>query len=247
MRVEFGAKCEEITALRWECLNNGWSSEMSIRCSELILWLHVSNSIVLLWILTLLLLQWSTNVWPVASLKKKSSTQPRIVLSHVDAISFFPLLQFLFLANSLTSFVDSLERGAHKTHPVWLIPLSFSATYVHPAQIRVPGMTDVLLGMLAERKCLEKGGGSPKRNTEALSCFCRTATVVPCECHEVCQLKEYQVRVRAQPEKYLQAKTAARGYSALYCLAYKWPPNVQVPPQAWISNNNSCAHWDACA
>lgn len=47
MRVEFGAKCEEITALRWECLNNGWSlSEMSVRCSELILWLHVSNSIV---------------------------------------------------------------------------------------------------------------------------------------------------------------------------------------------------------
>lgn len=179
--------------------------------------------------------------------KKNSSTQPHIVLSHVYAISFFPLLQFLFLANSLTFFVDSLERGAHKTHSPWLIPLSFSATYVHTAQSRVPGMTDVLLGMLAERKCLEKGGGSPKRNTEALSCFCRTtATVVPCECHEVFQLKEYQVRVRAQPEKYLQAKTAARGYSHLCCFAYKWPPNVQFPPQAWISNN-SCAHWDACA
>lgn len=103
-------------------------------------------------------------------------------------------------------------------------------------------MTDVLLGMLAERKCLEKGGGSPKRNTEALSCFCRTtATVAPCECHEVFQLKEYQVRVRAQPEKYLQAKTAAKGYSHLYCFAYKWPPNVQVPPSSLDFQQQLCS------
>lgn len=50
-------------------------------------------------------------------------------------------------------------------------------------------MTDVPLGMLAERKCLEKGGGSPKCNTEALSCFCRRLYFLHKSDHQMSPLK----------------------------------------------------------
>ena len=46
------------------------------------------------------------------------------------------------------------------------------------AQSHVTGMTDALLGMLAERKCLQKGGAGPKCNTKVLSCCCRTSASV---------------------------------------------------------------------
>lgn len=106
-----------------------------------------------------------------------------MVLSHVYAISFFPLLQFLFLANSLTFFCRFFgARGTKNTVCVTHTFLSVLHTCIQQKAgpwMGVPGMTDVLLGMLAQRKCLEKGGGSPKCNTEALSCFCRTtATIV---------------------------------------------------------------------
>lgn len=164
-------------------------------------------------------------------IEKNSSTQPHIIYLAMFLVFHFPPSPAVPVFGQLLFCGFFGVRVTQNT--LWLILLSFSATYVHLAQSRVPGMTDVLLGMSAGRKCLEKGGGSPKRNTEALSCFCRTtATTVPFECHKVFQLKECQVRVRAQPEKYLWANAAARGYSHLYCFAYKWPPNVQVPPSS---------------
>lgn len=57
--------------------------------------------------------------------------------------------------------------------------LSFNGCMLRePAQCHVTGMTDALFGIPAERKCLEKGRASPKRNTKVLSCFCRTSATV---------------------------------------------------------------------
>lgn len=53
--------------------------------------------------------------------------------------------------------------------------LSMVACHGEPAQSHVTRMTDALLGMSAERKCLEKGEASPKCNNKVLSCFCRTS------------------------------------------------------------------------
>lgn len=55
-----------------------------------------------------------------------------------------------------------------------------SLSYREPARNAEPStrMSDALLGMLAERKCLGKGGAKPKLNIAALSCFCRTSDTV---------------------------------------------------------------------
>ncbi len=62
--------------------------------------------------------------------------------------------------------------GESHDSPLFLLIV---ACYREPEQSQVTGMTDTLPGTWAERKCLEKGGASPKCNTKVLSCFCRTS------------------------------------------------------------------------
>lgn len=87
MRLGFSAKCEEITG---EHLNNGASSlEISIRCSELILWLHVSPYCIFFNIVILQYLFHTTEVkhWCMTDHK----VVPHKPMWLVYPISFFPL------------------------------------------------------------------------------------------------------------------------------------------------------------
>lgn len=87
-------------------------------------------------------------------------------------------LQFMIFSNDQFSVILLGEVEAKCNVRDSCLFLSVVACYREQAQSHVTVMTDALLGMLAERKCLEKGGASPKHVTEALSCFCRTSATV---------------------------------------------------------------------
>lgn len=152
----------------------------------------------------------------IASIKQTCSSYPHVLqlllLSYVFLIFFSPACP-----------VDSLERGTHKTQCAWLIPLSFNVTCSTSSTKHRSRMTDVLLGMAAERKCLEKGGGSPKCNTEALSCFCRHLYLFLTS-DQLCSLRCMHIKAITNVDM-LQKQADAEKLSIHWCpasAAFRW-------------------------
>lgn len=87
-------------------------------------------------------------------------------------IILFHFFHFCISCSILLHFLSILWSKGQTKHPVQDSYLFFSMPHTSSTKHR-SRMTDALLGTSAERKCLEKGGGRPKCNTGALSCFCR--------------------------------------------------------------------------